>query len=395
MKKGFNNTGNPAKIRQLNRRAILNYLRAGMPTSRSEVVRVLGLAPATVSAIVGDLVNEGLVIETGLLYVDKRRPGRPSHEIKLNPDAAYVIGIVMRIEFDTLYLDVSSSDYSGSLNIKHTAKVSDKESLKSIIDCITTVLDNICVPPLSRKNTVSLCIGIPGVIDQDSNAIVFCQNIPRILGSDFHQQLSKCVWMPVHFENDVNLAVISQLNSKPELNNINFSYLFISQGVGAGTSLQGSLWKSSGWAGEIGQLDVPFKEETKKLEWILGMSQYVSEFEKDVKMSLHQAFACLNTSPSELDAQNKTKIMAMMSTYTDYLYMAIQVLNASFDLNEVIIGESHESAVQFCLPELQQKIKTSHLHVNVSLSVNAGQSSVKGAALLALQHSLDELELVT
>lgn len=393
MKKGFNDTGNPAKIRQLNRRAILNYLRTGMPTSRSELVRTLGLAPATVSAIVGDLVSEGLVIETGLLYVNKRRPGRPSQEIKLNPSAAYVVGLVMRIESDTLYLDVSWSDYSGNLNIEHTTQVPDKESITSIVDSITEVLDRICIPPLSRQNTVSLCIGLPGVTDQNKNDIVFCPNIPSILGTDLHKLLSEQFWMPVYFENDVNLAVISQLNTTPELNNINFSYLFISQGIGAGTALQGNLWKSSGWAGEIGQLDVPFNDGTQKLEWILGMGRYVSEFENAVGMSLQQAFSSFDGTNIGNRSENSSTIKKMMETYTDYLYMAIQVLNSSFDLSEIIIGESKQSIVQFCLPGLQQKIDKSYLKVNVSLSINAGQSSVKGAALLALQHSLDELEI--
>ena len=385
MRKGSRETGNPAKIRQLNRRAILDYMRSEQASSRSELVKILNLAPATVSAIVADLVREALLIETGQMHENKKSPGRPSREIKLNPSAAYVVGIVLRIELGVLFLDISWSDYSGKVVIERAVRISDKNDLSLIVENINTEINQL-YPKLEQENIISLCIGLPGVAN--GSEIVFCPNIPSILGPDFHQMLCQRLLMPVYFENDVNLAVLSELNQRPALQHINFSYLFISQGVGAGTALQGELWKSSGWAGEIGQLDANFDGQFKKIEWILGMGGFASQFESILGMSIQSAFATLEHKTENSLAHQ------MVNTYVDYLFMAIQVLNSAFDLDEVIIGENTEDIIRYCLPSLKHKINKSTLKVTLSHRENTALSSARGASILALQNSLNNIEVL-
>ena len=387
MNRGYKETGNPAKIRQLNRRAVLSYLRAEQKTSRAMLAKTLNLAPATVSVVVGDLIEDGWLIETGLLHIDKRSPGRPSKEIKLNSDVAYVVGVVMRLEHDVLFLDTSWSDYSGKVSIGPTVIVEDKENVSLIVESVLTELKKLFEGPLVDHKVISVCVGIPGVVN--SSEVLFCPNMQNLQGSELHHGLKEGISLPIYYENDVNLIVVSELNAQPRLNTLNFSCLFISQGVGVGTALNGELWKSSGWAGEIGQLDVPFRDEgVRKLEWIVGMDGYIAECEKACGIGLDEMFSKLRH--GEFDAGSVEEHMVHL--YVDYLYMAIQLLNAAFDLDEVILGESSEHVVAACLPLLQRKIKESHLKLALSSGLNAHQSSVEGAALLALQHALDSLE---
>ena len=48
-------------IRDINKRIVLNYIRARAPISRAEIARETSLQRSTVSAIVDDLILEGLI----------------------------------------------------------------------------------------------------------------------------------------------------------------------------------------------------------------------------------------------------------------------------------------------------------------------------------------------
>ena len=82
MAKNLSETGNPAKIRQLNRSAVLRYVRAYKLCSRIELIKALNLAPATISAVVSDLLEEKLLLE--LEPDNPQKPGRPTKKLALN-----------------------------------------------------------------------------------------------------------------------------------------------------------------------------------------------------------------------------------------------------------------------------------------------------------------------
>ncbi|NOZ50362.1 MAG: MarR family transcriptional regulator [Chloroflexi bacterium] len=50
-------------MRAINRAAVLNTIRANDGISRTEVARVTGLSPATVTAITAELIEDGLIFE--------------------------------------------------------------------------------------------------------------------------------------------------------------------------------------------------------------------------------------------------------------------------------------------------------------------------------------------
>ena len=52
-------------IRDINRQIVLNFIRVHSPISRAEIARETSLQRSTISAIVEDLTQEGLVEEIG------------------------------------------------------------------------------------------------------------------------------------------------------------------------------------------------------------------------------------------------------------------------------------------------------------------------------------------
>ncbi len=79
--------------RPYNRRLVLETIRVKGPLSRADVARAVLLTPQTVSNIVAELEQAGLV--TGIRQRARRR-GQPSTQYSILPDAAYAIGLELQ-----------------------------------------------------------------------------------------------------------------------------------------------------------------------------------------------------------------------------------------------------------------------------------------------------------
>ncbi|NJC72996.1 ROK family transcriptional regulator [Planosporangium thailandense] len=77
-------------VRRTNRSALLSRLFLDGPVSRLELSRLTGLSAGTVSNVTGELIDEGVVVEAGLVESDG---GRPRVLLRVDPAYGYVIGV--------------------------------------------------------------------------------------------------------------------------------------------------------------------------------------------------------------------------------------------------------------------------------------------------------------
>src|SRR6266478_43057 len=101
-------------LRRDNRSVLLTSLFFDQPRSRPELSEETGLSPASVSNVVRELIDEGIVVEAGSVDSDG---GRPRVLLQVNPDYGYVIGvdvgeIRVRVElFDLTMTERAKADY--------------------------------------------------------------------------------------------------------------------------------------------------------------------------------------------------------------------------------------------------------------------------------------------
>jgi len=82
--------GTVRDLRRENRSALLWSLYFSQPRTRQELSDATGLSPASVSNVVRELLDEGIVIEAGSIDSDG---GRPRVLLEMNPRHGYVIGV--------------------------------------------------------------------------------------------------------------------------------------------------------------------------------------------------------------------------------------------------------------------------------------------------------------
>ena len=103
------NSINQEKQQKINRTLVLKLLRQEGLASRADIAKLSGLQRATITNIVKELMDLGIVVEDGLLAGDK---GRRSTGIRINGEKFGVVGVMVTRE----YFGVSLIGLSGEIH---------------------------------------------------------------------------------------------------------------------------------------------------------------------------------------------------------------------------------------------------------------------------------------
>jgi glucokinase len=105
------------------------------------------------------------------------------------------------------------------------------------------------------KQVVGVGIGAPGAVDFDGGTVLFAPNMEGWKDIPLKKELEKQLGVPVHVENDCNIAAlgvyVAELKSKPK----HMVGIFVGTGIGGGVVINGDLYSGYGHtAGEIGHM---------------------------------------------------------------------------------------------------------------------------------------------
>ncbi len=376
----------PALIRQTNRLAILHSVREMGPGSRSEITKRLGLSPAAVSAVVEELIVDGLLIEGGSTLPTKGQRGRPITPIMLNPEAAYSLGLTLRPYHNQLEIEGSWCNYAGEVSVTYCRLISDNSDCESTLKAVSKALNTLSNEVPDKSRITAAGIGIPGIATTER--IMFAPNLSFLEGDSFIKTLTEQLPYPVYLENDVNLSVISELDLVPELKQMRFAYLYISSGVGAGIATHGKQTSGYGWVGEIGHINVPAANgQFNSLEKFLGIDGFLAEALPRLGLAKDDWEEL-----ARLCSVGDSKAEEVVFSYSANLYLALQILNAVADLDIVVIDFPSKSLYEFIEKAVNKLISESVLKTEIMLCNSEHHSSVRGAALNALMMSLNSLE---
>ena len=190
--------------------------------------------------------------------------------------------------------------------------------------------------------------------------------------------------------NDVNLAVLSELHLQPRLKHLDFSYLYIGRGVGAGIGLGGSLWSGNGWAGEVGHLRISRNgdEPPRSFEEMLSTDgAFVDESDR---LGLgHDDLDGI----AQADIDNNQRTSAALDDYAIILCELVLVISSVLGLDEVIIDFPSKLLFSRLHSRIIKLITKQPLQVAISSPAKGNGAAVRGAALAALDLAIDRVEL--
>jgi predicted NBD/HSP70 family sugar kinase len=235
--------------KQYNLRIVHEVIRQFGPISRADIARHTALTGQTISNLVKELLELGLIIEA-----ERRREGRgaPSTALAINPDAAFSVGL----DFNRDHLTAVLVDLAGNVRQRLHVEL-DLPRPERALDLMAEAVETLITRQrLSQSAIWGVGIGVPGPMHHADNggeyvinptAFPGWHNIP--LASWARERLE----LPVFLENNATAAAVGEHWYGAGQQLTTFFYLFFSSGLGGGLIMNGRPYEGfTGNAGEIG-----------------------------------------------------------------------------------------------------------------------------------------------
>jgi N-acetylglucosamine repressor len=243
------NDGALTALHDRNRKEVLDAIRARPGLSRTELAQHVRLSRATVSIIVTELVEGGLVNETA---PGVSTGGRPPIALNLRPEGRLAVGVVM-VNDD---VQAALTDLDGSPLCTFDVPVlasSPLAMLQSMEVAVERVLAGV-----DRRRVLGVGVGTPGIVDMATGVLRIATS-RHWLGEPIpvKEYLESSLGLPVHVANRSRVAALGELTAGIGRGCDSLIYLFLGQGIVAGIVEHSQLYMGSTFgAGEIGHVAI-------------------------------------------------------------------------------------------------------------------------------------------
>jgi len=243
--------GDNRAIREVNRSIILDLVRRGGRISRTELARRSKLTKPTVSAIVDDLLEDGVVREVGF-GESVAGGGSPARLLEFNDASAAFLGIHFGVRATTVAL----ADARGTIRVlrgRPSLLGSPARSLKAVRTLLAEVLAAAKVP---RGRVEAAGATVPGLVDQETGVCVLA---PNLGWREFplREALATELGVPVIVNNITQAAAVAEGRVGAAKSVRSYVWLYVGSGVGSGVVVDGNLFYGQrGFSGEIGHCPV-------------------------------------------------------------------------------------------------------------------------------------------
>jgi predicted NBD/HSP70 family sugar kinase len=197
------------------------------------------------------LEEAGLVITSG---ITNGRPGPRAQLYDVNPDAAHVVALdVTPARILAAVADLTGRTV-GDYELR-TPRRPRPDAVAHVVQAIAGAAASAGQPVAALRH---LAIGTPGAFDPTTSRLRYARHLPGWHDPDLLERLTREVDMPIHVDNDVNLAALAERSSGVARGVEDFVLLWVDEGLGAAIVMDGRVRVgATGGAGEIGFLPVP------------------------------------------------------------------------------------------------------------------------------------------
>jgi glucokinase-like ROK family protein len=249
-------SGSLGSLRALNRSRVIDTLRQLGVASRAEIARRTGLSRSTVSSLVGELQDSGVITErqTNGEGSATARGGRPPTLIALDPS----VGVAIGVDFGKTHVAAAASDLS------HTVLAESRREMEGDYDAGAgfeageqLVAEVLAEAKVDRDVVIGAGLGVPGPIHLQTGTVGSSAILPGWNEVRVAEEFGARLQLPVHVDNDANLAALAELHWGAGRDASNLVYLTAGTGIGSGIVIDGRLYRGAGGtAGEIGHTTI-------------------------------------------------------------------------------------------------------------------------------------------
>ncbi|MEV0788261.1 ROK family transcriptional regulator [Kribbella sp. NPDC050459] len=249
-------------LRRNNLSVVLRHVRDLGPRSRARIAEETGLNKATVSSLVAELVERGLLREGSA--DSSRALGRPGQLVEL--DGTGVCGVGAEINVD--YLAVAALDLAGRvvlekrvpLDVAHLEPATTLDRLADLVREALAAMD------ARGGQLAGVTLAVPGLVEGETGELKLAPNLgwgEVSVAQEMRTRLGDPGY-PLHVDNEANLAALAayaELQSAADAGQDRPPHDLVlltgAVGVGGGMVSNGHLLRGGrGYSGEVGHMPV-------------------------------------------------------------------------------------------------------------------------------------------
>jgi predicted NBD/HSP70 family sugar kinase len=359
---------NLADVRLINRGVIFRSIRDANAISRAELAKNSGLNPATVTHIVRELIDQGLIEDTGNT---KSQGGRPSSLLQVRSEAGYIIAVhldryFMRAMITNLNLDerieseliATRSTSSSQINISSLLELIDGLIKKSKVD---------------ESKLLGIGICSPGPLDSKRGMLLSPPNFPGWPDTPIRKLVQDRFHLHTFLDQNANACAYGEKLFGEFRESDNFVFILAESGLSGGIFINGDVYRGeTDIAGEIGHTTIDFNGPQCTcgnygcLE-LYASPQAVEQYVCDqIKSGRKSSVSCDSKtleaiSFEEITAEAKKNdpvCLEAINSMTKAFSIGVTNIVNTFDPSAVVIGGKIALAQEFMREPIQEAIRS-------------------------------------
>ncbi|RHW42682.1 ROK family transcriptional regulator [Neobacillus notoginsengisoli] len=235
-------------MKSMNRSLILNIIRRHEPISRSEIAKLTKLTPPTVSNLVKELLQAGIVIEQKL---GESSGGRKPTLLTLNGDNFHVVGL----DVGSRSIKAIITTITGKLLVKKNFPLPPEVTKEMLLNFLKEAIHTIKQSGhINVDKIIGIGVAMHGIVDIEKGESIFAPNLD-LQNIPIKEVLEKEFKMAVKVENDARAMSLGELWFGHGGSYNSFVCVNAGRGIGAGIVINGKLFHGSNCiSGEIGHM---------------------------------------------------------------------------------------------------------------------------------------------
>lgn len=373
-------------VRQHNLSVVLGIVHRGGPASRSALTQSTGLNRSTIGALVGELVELKLVVETE--PEASNRVGRPSPVIIAN---SRVVAIAVNPEIDAITVGIVGLD--GTLHQRVRFPTDHVPGAAEAVTIVSAIIDGLRPMLESFERVLGIGVAVPGLVRASDGLVRLAPHLEWV-DEPFTTMLEDATGIRVSAANDARLGANAERLFGAGRDTSNLVYVNGgASGIGTGVIVDGRpLTGTDGYAGEFGHTLV----NSNGLRCHCGA---IGCLETEVSQSL--LLRVLGIKGGDLDeldralaAANSVSVTAEVERQLSFLAVALRNATNIFNPQLIVLGGFLGSLLAAVPDRLTELVASQALAASVeSLKIVRAELGTKllmvGAAELAFASVLE------
>jgi predicted NBD/HSP70 family sugar kinase len=245
----------PATAHALLRAQLIAMIGDEGPVSRSELSRAIGLPRSTTTALVAELLRDGVIAEGPARSAGAGSgSGRPATRLSLRrPD-----GLVAGFDFGHRHIRVAVATGEGRVLAEESTQLDVDRHAGAALDCAAELLNRVLGSAgVSCGDVRAAAAGIPAPLDRRTNRVGSSTILAGWVDLDPSDELRRRTGLTFSLGNDAAFGALGEMTYGAAREFKDFIFVKASNGIGAGLVLGGHLYRGSqGMAGEIGHAQI-------------------------------------------------------------------------------------------------------------------------------------------